>query len=298
MKLRTHPRRPAAPITSGFSLVELMVVIGIIAGLIALLLPAIASARARAGELKCQAALRTIGQAAMIHAHDHNGYLPLAGRHWEVPDGSTDPAALKDQRATRYVYYAEGDRQRPVPITVALALAMGVKVRLDSRDNLQADMQTETLRKHFKCPTQLAELAGVTQIDSEAAWESPVEFSSYVFNEAILGVRQKETNPDPPMGKLTKIKRTSTVMFAMDGRPRGPGRRNRLLIFDAAPDWSVWDFHRACMEPEGEQYGREALDFLRHRSRAHVLFVDGHVESVPMTEGGLSAVGVSWGVRE
>ncbi len=58
-----------------FSLVELMVVIGIIAILIAMLLPALANAHRQAKMVACQSNMRQIGQAMLIYARENNGHL-------------------------------------------------------------------------------------------------------------------------------------------------------------------------------------------------------------------------------
>ena len=67
----------------GFTLVELLVVIGIIALLISILLPALSKARAAANEVKCQAQLKQVITAMMLHANDHNGFMPLVGYQCE-----------------------------------------------------------------------------------------------------------------------------------------------------------------------------------------------------------------------
>ncbi len=62
--------------SNGFTLIELLVVISIIALLIALLLPALQSARAVAVTLRCASNLRQIGTGFSIYRADFNNQLP------------------------------------------------------------------------------------------------------------------------------------------------------------------------------------------------------------------------------
>jgi len=72
--------------SKGFTLVELLVVIGIIAVLISVLLPSLNKAREQARMIKCASNIRQIYDAMVMYANENRGVLPIAGF-----DGETEP---------------------------------------------------------------------------------------------------------------------------------------------------------------------------------------------------------------
>lgn len=133
---------PRSSCRSGFTLVELLVVIAVIAVLAALLLPALKNAQSSAGNTQCVANLRQVHMAYMLDTQDHDMRIPRSyndqsrgddsysntwiehyheslGGNWQVPDGGAPAAKIAGCPFHRKLK-ARGPNQRTFSINTAL----------------------------------------------------------------------------------------------------------------------------------------------------------------------------------
>jgi prepilin-type N-terminal cleavage/methylation domain-containing protein len=115
----THRRRSQA-CGSAFTLVELLVVIGIIAILIAILMPALRRAREQANEIACASNQRQLMMAFLMFAADQKGHLPGNFTDHANPDADKrawllnyqEPVTNAPQGGTIYKYLKSKDVYR------------------------------------------------------------------------------------------------------------------------------------------------------------------------------------------
>lgn len=89
----------------GFTLVELLIVIGVILVLLAILMPAVGRVRERSKQVACESNLHQIGMSLLTYANESHGWLYPVG----PPGGNGLPTTLgtnvpRDQRWTVYVF--------------------------------------------------------------------------------------------------------------------------------------------------------------------------------------------------
>jgi prepilin-type processing-associated H-X9-DG protein/prepilin-type N-terminal cleavage/methylation domain-containing protein len=248
---------------SGFTLVELLVVIGIIALLIAILLPVLTKVRKHALEVKCAANLRSIGQALTMYTQQY-GYYPCGGMWGPVLGPSDNMYAIWPIRLRAFM----GGDQRVFYCPSS-----------DERCEWLLDGPAPAGRA-----TSFHAQFGYREGEPLLRWQDT--FFSYGYN--VWGT---QGSTSPPMAEqqglgFTLISRAIQV----DPRDRDAHREVRatrvkvpsemIAVGDTTAD-GVWDFALLCLTTP--PYTKTQPGTV-HRGGANILFCDGHVQWYVPTE--------------
>jgi prepilin-type processing-associated H-X9-DG protein len=268
----------------------LLVVIGIIALLISILMPALASARRSAQITQCLSIQRQIATGAQLHANSHRGFYPLAGHlKGTFTGGLATPRSLNDPQQQRYTYtYVDEAWAKTTilaPWHAAIAMELGKKRATDGQTAAEINEQEVGLGsylKYFLCPTHKDEVTDIQHSIIYYAGGKPwLIQGSYVVNEVVFGVNDAMRRL---RGQAARIRRPSETVMLADG---SMSSIREYTTTGGAYNWATFINRRAtapitladALDDNLLAGDPTNFDRARHKGKINILFCDGHAET-------------------
>jgi len=278
----------------GFTLVELLVVIGIIAVLIGILLPSLQAARRQADSVKCLSSLRQIGLAFQQYSVNSNGFWPCA-RHDFGNVNYPLPANRQLRWQDRLVYYVSGGTM------IADSMA---DMRDDSTTNPDALKILRTSSVLWGCPSWRKQTDDGNIIVSDGL-RTGYSMNAYVRQpDGILPADRCyiDATNNGKYYKQSHWTKASDRLLIADGVQdflqcglRGPASAGGILTRSAV--WYPFDTSLANIQTahiwfDTTRHGPTAAtdqsrkqDVYRGKRYFNALFCDGHAQPCSVTEG-------------
>jgi len=265
---------------SAFTLVELLVVIGIIAVLVSLLFPVLGKVREQAERVRCASNMRQFAQADEIYVNETKGWH-LPG-FWDVNPNGSGIANVGYQYNRTWPGNPTFRRYLDMPIT-------------DDATTTGRNQRCYVDRAKWYCPTETREFNTGNEVYEPGVntWFLPMNYS-YGMNVQGIDEDGHAASPAqdvPPPIQVTRgfhgyhqrqVKQASEKLMFVDGNCQAlvnvwgsgifPGWNGKISNFD-----QVGLKTGAGTIPAGP-YDATRTTAWRHRNGANVCFFDGHVQ--------------------